>query len=74
MVKPATIGLVPSLALSKAWSIHQFDVENAFFHGNLNEIVYMHHFIGFHDPIHPSLCLQSQQIIVWSQTSFPRLV
>ena len=42
MVKPATIQSVFSIALSKSRPIHQVDVQNAFLHGQLHEIVYMH--------------------------------
>ena len=41
LVKPATIRLVLSPALSKSWSIHQLDVKNAFLQGDLHETVYM---------------------------------
>ncbi|XP_021999438.1 uncharacterized mitochondrial protein AtMg00810-like [Helianthus annuus] len=37
VVKPSTIRLVLSRALSKSWPIHQLDVTNAFLHGNLEE-------------------------------------
>lgn len=40
VVKPATMRIVLSLAISPHWLIHQLDVKNAFLHGNLNEIVY----------------------------------
>ncbi|KAJ0457800.1 putative RNA-directed DNA polymerase [Helianthus annuus] len=39
VVKPATIRLILSLALSQLWPIHQLDVTNAFIHGNLDETV-----------------------------------
>ena len=42
VVKPATIHIVLSIALSKSWSIHQLDVKNAFLHEHLTETIYMH--------------------------------
>ncbi|GKC67352.1 ribonuclease H-like domain-containing protein, partial [Tanacetum coccineum] len=54
VVKPATIQMVLSIALSKSWSIHQLDVKNAFLHGTLNEIVYMHQPFVFRDPHYPN--------------------
>ena len=35
VVKPATIQIVLSLALSQYWQIYQLNVKNAFLHGNL---------------------------------------
>jgi len=40
VVKPATIRVVLSLALSRSWPMHQLDVKNAFLHGTLTETVY----------------------------------
>ena len=50
VVKPASIRIVLSIALSKSWSIHQLDVKNAFLHGHLNETLYMHQPLDFRDP------------------------
>lgn len=58
MVKPTTIRIVLSIALSRFLSIHQLDVKNAFLHGRLSEIVYMHQPFGLYDPNHPDhVCL-----------------
>ena len=49
VVKPVTIRIVLSLAVSQSWPIHQLDVKNTFLHGNLNEEVYCQHPPGFVD-------------------------
>ena len=36
-----TIQVVVSLAASHNWHLQQLDVNNAFFHGDLNEVIYM---------------------------------
>ena len=53
VMKPASIRIVLSIALSQSWSIHQLDVKNVFLHGNLTEIVYVHQSLGFRDPARP---------------------
>lgn len=53
VVKPATICIVLSLAVSRHWPIQQLDMKNAFLHGHLQETVYMHQPLGFCDPKHP---------------------
>ncbi|GJU51692.1 ribonuclease H-like domain-containing protein [Tanacetum coccineum] len=58
VVKPGTIWTILSLATSRHWPIHQFDVKNAFLHGDLSETVYMHQPPGFQDSVHPDyVCL-----------------
>jgi hypothetical protein len=52
-VKFSTIYLVLSLSISKGWSLHQLDVQNAFLHGILEEDVYMNQPLDFEDPSQP---------------------
>jgi len=57
VVKPTTIRLLLSLAVSRNWSLRQIDIQNAFLHGVLDEDVYMRQPPGFKDSAHPNfLC------------------
>jgi hypothetical protein len=57
VVKPTTIRVLLSLAVSRGWSLRQIDIQNAFLHGHLNEDVYMKQPPGFIDSDHPTyLC------------------
>jgi len=53
VVKPATVRVVLSLALSRSWPMHQLDVKNAFLHGHLTETVYCSQPSGFVDSSQP---------------------
>lgn len=49
VVKPITIRLLLSLAVTKGWNITQLDISNAFLHGHLDKVVFMSQPPGFVD-------------------------
>jgi hypothetical protein len=53
VVKMATICIVFSIAVSRGWSMHQLDVQNAFLHRYLEEEVYMEHPPCYEDATKP---------------------
>ncbi|GKV48448.1 hypothetical protein SLEP1_g55261 [Rubroshorea leprosula] len=53
VIKPVTIRVVLSLAITQNWSIRQLDVNNAFLHGKLEEDLFMAQPPGFIDASQP---------------------
>jgi hypothetical protein len=53
VIKPTTVRLILSIAVSKGWGIHQADTKNAFLNGELQETVYMKQPSGFINTTHP---------------------
>ena len=49
VVKPSSIPLVLSIAVSRGWMIRQLDVNNVFLNGDLQETIYMTQPLGFRD-------------------------
>jgi hypothetical protein len=53
VVKPATVRVVISIALSLKWVTRQLVIKNAFLHGKLVEVVYSRQPTGFIDSTRP---------------------
>ena len=57
VVKPTTIRMLLSMAVTQGWHLRQLDIQNAFLHGVLEEEVYMRQPPGFEDSHYPEyLC------------------
>lgn len=70
VVKPATLRLILSLAVSQGWSLRQLDINNAFLQGTLTEDVYMAQPPGFINPSFPShVCKLNKAIYGLRQAS-----
>ncbi|KAG7571783.1 Reverse transcriptase RNA-dependent DNA polymerase [Arabidopsis suecica] len=68
VVKPATIKTILDVAIPRGWLLHQLDVKNTFFHGDLEETVYMSQPPGFVDKSRPNhVCLLKKSVYGYKQ-------
>jgi hypothetical protein len=55
IAKMTTIRAIIVIVTTKGWSLHQMDVKNGFFHGDLQKEVYMEQPPGYVDQTYPNL-------------------
>lgn len=63
MVKPTTIWLVLSLAITHGWTLNQIDIQNVFLHGTLSETIYMQQLPEFVDSQYPTFVCKLKKAI-----------
>jgi hypothetical protein len=61
VVKPTTVRLILSIAVSRGWQLRQVDVQNAFLHGDIQEEVYMYQPPGYVDKNYPNRVCRLQK-------------
>jgi len=50
------------MAVAKGWSLHQIDVKNAFFYGDLQEM-HIEQPLGYVDQTHPDLVCRLKKVL-----------
>ncbi|KAF5459453.1 hypothetical protein F2P56_023397 [Juglans regia] len=63
VVKATTVRTVLAFVVSRNWFVHQHDVQNAFLHGPLHEMVFMAQPPGFSHPQYPSFVYKLNKAI-----------
>ena len=63
VIKPTTLRIILSLAISHGWPLHQLDINNAFLQGTLHEDVYMAQPPGFIDACNPTHVCKLNKVI-----------
>ena len=81
VAKLDTVHLLLTIATSKAWPIHQLDINNAFLHEYLNEEIYMLPADGYTKAVPGQVCKLRRSLYglkqasrEWNQEFFPNLV
>ena len=69
VVKPTTIRLILSIVVSAGWKITHLDVNNVFFHGDLEEEIYMKQPLGFEQGGPHLVCKLNKAIYSLKQAS-----
>ena len=67
IVKPITIRLILTLAITNQWDLAQLDVNNAFLNGLLNETVYMSQPLGFQQSDSSLVCKLNKALYGFKQ-------
>jgi hypothetical protein len=63
VAKMTTIRAIIIMVAAKGWSLHQMDVKNDFFHGDLQEEVYMEQPLGYVDQTRPNLVCRLKKVL-----------
>jgi hypothetical protein len=63
VAKMTIVRAIIALAIIKGWCLHQMDVNNVFFHGDLQEEVYMKQPPSYVDQTHLNLICRSKKIL-----------
>lgn len=70
VIKPVSIRIVLSLAVTNGWKLHQIDIGNSFENGVLDERILMQQPPGFVDKAHPTqVCLLRKSIYSLKRSS-----
>lgn len=65
IAKMNTDRVILSLAANYNWNLNQFDVKNAFLHGELEEKIYMDIPLGFHEHTTTNTVCKFKKIFIW---------